>query len=352
MRINVIDLRIGQQRPDRGIGLARLDQRCIAHHPSAIKRPQRQYPPIKRGWHDVHVARRFGRALADKDRMACPIRIVAIVRHMIDEQHRLPRRGIVERDAARKAWPLGHRHADDMVAGKYSLVGTDEMGESGGVQPPDRISHATPYPSSKPTTSRHLRPNPNPLAFATVEQALVFASIIVGVAVSDQILSLNRLLRSQAPVRWHWMLPIVALMVLLTNVQIWWRIAGEHLVKISIGEFLPLLVELILLALLSAASLPDRVPDDGIDLEQYYDQNARYVWLLFALCLGWLQLIDFLPVLRKDITLPDWFNGHFGDLIAMGIMIGTAFVRRWWLVAIGFAFLSIGPVGWLTRTMS
>ena len=183
-----------------------------------------------------------------------------------------------------------------------------------------------------------------------MEQALVFASIIVGVAVSDQVLSLNRLLRAPR-VRWHWTLPVVALQVLLTNIQIWWGIAGQPETQISIGQFLPFVVELILLALLSAATLPDSVPEEGIDLKQYYESNARYIWLLFATALVWLQGYELSRTLMGGATAGDWLATRSGDIVALAIMVTLAFVRRWWLVAIGLAFLSIGPIGWLSRTL-
>ncbi len=51
-----------------------------------------------------------------------------------------------------------------------------------------------------------------------MEQALVFASIILGIAVSDEIVSLNRLLRARARVRWDWPPLAIAALVLLIAV--------------------------------------------------------------------------------------------------------------------------------------
>lgn len=188
-------------------------------------------------------------------------------------------------------------------------------------------------------------------SLAPVEQALIFASIIVGVAVSDQIVSLNRLLRADAPVRWHWALPLTALLILLTNVQIWWSLAGDLAPKVSIGEFLPTLVQLILVALLSAASLPDEVEEDGIDLKQYYDRHARYIWTLFALALLWAELVAFVGALNHDQSLTDLLANRSIDFVAIGVMVMLAFGRRRWLVALGIAFLFLGPIGWLSRTI-
>lgn len=186
---------------------------------------------------------------------------------------------------------------------------------------------------------------------APVEQALIFASIIVGVAVSDQIVSLNRLLRADSPVRWHWALPATALLVLMTNLQVWWSIAGDKSEGISIGAFLPNLVELIIIALLSAASLPDKVEEEGIDLKQYYDRNAGYIWTLFVLTLAWAELIAFTTAIREDQSILDFASNRLIDFVAIGVMIALAFVRRRWLVASGIAFLFLGPLSWLSRTV-
>jgi uncharacterized membrane protein YkvI len=89
------------------------------------------------------------------------------------------------------------------------------------------------------------------------ENVLVFVGIIVGVAVSDQLSSLHRLLRQRTSVRWDWLLLWMAALVLLTLIQVWWSLASMPAGRVTIGAFLPGVVLLILLFLLSAASLPD-----------------------------------------------------------------------------------------------
>jgi len=120
------------------------------------------------------------------------------------------------------------------------------------------------------------------------DNVLVFASIIVGVAVADQLTSLHRLLKRRADVRWDWLLLWVAALVLLTQLQIWWSLAGQRQAPITIGNFLPMMVLLVLLFLLAAASLPDELGDQRIDLRDYYRQQSRYIWTLYALALSWL----------------------------------------------------------------
>ena len=115
-----------------------------------------------------------------------------------------------------------------------------------------------------------------------MQQALVLASIVLGVAITFELEHLNRVLRSRA-VKWHWAQPIFALFVLLTIISYWWGAAKNPQGTITLGEFLPVMFQLVMLALLAAASFPDKVPEDGLDLAEYYQENRRYQWLLMAL---------------------------------------------------------------------
>ena len=95
-----------------------------------------------------------------------------------------------------------------------------------------------------------------------MEGALIFASIIIGLAVADELVSLHRLLRHRHKVRWDWAAPVVALYVLLSQVQIWWSLGRGH-GALTIGSFLPVLALLIFLFLLASAVLPTKCPRRG-----------------------------------------------------------------------------------------
>ena len=58
-----------------------------------------------------------------------------------------------------------------------------------------------------------------------MENVLVFASIVVGLGVADEMVSFHRLLRARHRIEWDWAALAVAFLVLLTIVQIWWSIA-------------------------------------------------------------------------------------------------------------------------------
>ncbi|WP_118857545.1 hypothetical protein [Sphingomonas mesophila] len=184
-----------------------------------------------------------------------------------------------------------------------------------------------------------------------MEQALVFASIIVGVAISDLIVSLHRLLRSGVPVKWHWAQPWFAMLILLLNLMVWWSIVGEPKERLTIGEFVPTIIHLIMLALLTIAALPDRLSPEGVDLAAFYQSNRRYQWLLLALALAWSMAVDAAAAVREGAGLLEALLPELEDGVVLLVMVALAFVRRWWLVGAGMALLSLGPIGWLSRSI-
>ncbi len=103
VRVDMIDVPITKKAANRGIGLARLSQRRIGHHSVRVERAQRQYPPVERWRHLVMEAPSDGGLLANKDGVAGAVRIIAIVRNMIEEQDRGPFVNIIQAHPAREA---------------------------------------------------------------------------------------------------------------------------------------------------------------------------------------------------------------------------------------------------------
>jgi hypothetical protein len=113
---------------------------------------------------------------------------------------------------------------------------------------------------------------------------LVFLAIVLGLAVSDLCVSLNRLLDAGAKVRWDWLAPLAAVVAFLKILTQWWTWFGAApLAKgLTFEMFVLIVVAVVLLFLLAAASLPDAVEEGGVDLREYYPRVSRRYWLLFA----------------------------------------------------------------------
>lgn len=185
-----------------------------------------------------------------------------------------------------------------------------------------------------------------------MEHALVFVSIIVGVAVTDLIVSLHRLLRARRRVRWDVLPLVVAALVLLLLVRIWWGAAAPGAPTVTIGGFLPQLAELILLVLLASASLPDEVPTDGLDLRAFYDAEGGYVWTLFTLAFAWTIVHQVVANVAAGATWGLAIEGFKGDILFFAMVASLIVVRRRWWHGIVLVLLSIGPLQWLGRSLS
>lgn len=183
------------------------------------------------------------------------------------------------------------------------------------------------------------------------EYTSVMASIIVGLALVDILVSLNRLIRAGGSVRWHWAAPVTAALITMTIIQIWWSSYTPQEGPMTIGQFLPLLIELVLLFLLAAAALPDEVPAGGIDLRLYYDRNSAYLWGLFAASLGWATAVGAAQWIQGGETPAAFVEQHMVDLFVLLLFVSLIFVRRLWWHMIVLAFAALGPIGWLSKSL-
>ncbi len=184
-----------------------------------------------------------------------------------------------------------------------------------------------------------------------MDNVLVFVSIVIGLGVADELVSFHRLLRARHMVRWDWAALTVALLVLLTIVQMWWGLAQPSARSLTIGAFLPTLVELILLFLLASACLPDEVPADGLDLKAYYDKQGPYIWTLFALALAWLVGTQIVEIASAS-GIVEALARTWEEFVVLGVMVSLIFIRKRWWHAIALLLLSSGPIGWLSRSLS
>lgn len=117
------------------------------------------------------------------------------------------------------------------------------------------------------------------------EYLLALVSILIGLALADLSSSLHRLLRARRRVRWDWLPLAAALLVMMLILEFWWIFygLGASPAWTHYGAFLVLAVSLVCMFLLASATLPDEVPEEGLDLCQYYTENGRYFWSLFSL---------------------------------------------------------------------
>ena len=120
----------------------------------------------------------------------------------------------------------------------------------------------------------------------TNEYVLSLMAIISGLAITDLISSLHRLLRARQRVRWDWLPLLVAVfagMALTVSWFISWQVNKVQDYNPTLWRFFFLtLGQLVPLYLAAAAALPDEVPAAGLDLKQFYADNCRYIWGAFT----------------------------------------------------------------------
>jgi hypothetical protein len=161
-----------------------------------------------------------------------------------------------------------------------------------------------------------------------------FVAILIGLAVADLATSLHRLLRARDRVKWDWATPTAAAAVTIqVMAQFWvfWFSRAEERTYTFASTFV-LACVLALVFLIASAVLPDEVPEAGIDLRVFYEENRRYFWSLQALYIA-------------TVTAQEWgmFStpGHRFDLVNNAIGFANCILLvlfRWrWLQAIGLA---------------
>jgi hypothetical protein len=153
---------------------------------------------------------------------------------------------------------------------------------------------------------------------------------VLGLAVCDLCVSLNRLLDPATKVRWDWLTPLAASVAFLKIITQWWTwFAAAPIAKgLTFEMFVALLVSVVLLFMLAAVSLPDRVEDGVADLRAYYAGTARRFWLLFAaqfalnnVVSAWAQVA--LTGARLTLASPVY--------LIFPVAVGLAFIRGRWL---------------------
>ncbi|HEX5184846.1 MAG TPA: hypothetical protein VFW19_17040 [Allosphingosinicella sp.] len=165
---------------------------------------------------------------------------------------------------------------------------------------------------------------------APFEYLLLFASVILGLAVCELAIALNRLLGAWARVKWDWLAPLTALLVFLKLVTQWWTWHGAVSLAAGINfeMYLAVLVSAALLFMLAAAALPNAAGgEESVDLRAHYERVRRRFWIVFALhfvvTVGtglWLQI-----AIRHGGTIP-WFGWLV--LLMVPVSISLAMVRN------------------------
>jgi hypothetical protein len=162
-----------------------------------------------------------------------------------------------------------------------------------------------------------------------VERVDVLVAIILGLALAELGTSFHRLMRARKRVQWDWMSLALAFVMLLETVQFWWLSQAWYVdaTELRLIEFLPRLLLLLMIYLLAAAVLPDKVPEKGINLRIFYVETARYFWAL-VLLLTLFIMIFLVPTGGHSDYLGGLARHELLDAIVLVVAIVALSVRN------------------------
>lgn len=165
------------------------------------------------------------------------------------------------------------------------------------------------------------------------EYLLGLLAIISGLAVVDLLSSLHHLFAAKARVRWDWLAMTAAVQIALTLVASWWiswqSFGSTPDIDLPLWRFILTLGQLSALYMSVRASLPDTVPDEGVDLADYYARYSGYMW--------GAMLVTYLLVVCADVLsgwglLTDnpgaWVAENWPVFICVVIFAALVAVRR------------------------
>jgi hypothetical protein len=88
-------------------------------------------------------------------------------------------------------------------------------------------------------------------------------------------------------------------------------------------------------------------------LTRYYDENSRDIWSLFLLASLLSTTFETVQSVPADRSIAAHLVNRSLDLLLLpAAMLSLVFIRRRWWHWVMLAILSIGPISWLSRSIS
>ena len=172
------------------------------------------------------------------------------------------------------------------------------------------------------------------------EYVAIFYGIVVALAIETVLVNLHRLLAAGKRVRWHWMAPATAINASLVTLGEFWILWGDRdqwKGSYSFFQFLPFAIALFLMFLSAAATLPDEIPEEGLDLKVYYFDHRRHYWGLVAAYFGFNLVLNMAGQLGLG-TNANWQESMrwlVGDIVGVTVAAVLIIFRATWVHVVG-----------------
>lgn len=160
----------------------------------------------------------------------------------------------------------------------------------------------------------------------TFNYLAVLFSIILGLAVTEILQGLRRLMLLRRSVKAYWPAVVWALILLVALAQSWWAMFGLRVhADWTFGMYGIVLLQCAVLYLVAGLTLGGLDEESAFDMKRAYFENARAFFLLLASALA-ISLL-------KDVVigghLPDPANVAFHGIFALGAVLAAATPKPW-----------------------
>jgi hypothetical protein len=188
---------------------------------------------------------------------------------------------------------------------------------------------------------------------SVAEYITAFISIMIGLALADLATSLQRLLRAGSRVKWDMLTPAAAILVTAFIINVWWASFGalNAMSSISVAGFIPNLIALLLLFCLASSALPDEVAET-LDLADYYRENRRRFWSLFAAYTAWVTVVAGVGAKLEGAPPGAMIKTVVPNLLLTALMAVLIWTPRRWVhvLVIVLILVSVGSA-WLPQEL-
>lgn len=154
----------------------------------------------------------------------------------------------------------------------------------------------------------------------------VLLSIILGLAITQVLQGLGRLMQARARVVPFWPPLVLAVTLLVSFVQSWWAMFGlRNYSEWTFARFAVVIVQTIFSYMQAALILPEVVPEGVLDLRESYFAHRRW---FFAMVIGG-TLASLLKDLALNGSLPSRLNVGFHLFWIALALVAIATGRDW-----------------------
>jgi hypothetical protein len=157
------------------------------------------------------------------------------------------------------------------------------------------------------------------------EHLAVLISIVLGLGLTQLLMSAHRLVQARERVRFYWLPVAWAALLFVSQIEWWWASFSLRTETVwNFFYFLFILLSPVSLYLAAAFALPEIEPGERYDLRAYYYGNRGWFFAVLA-------ANPALDAVRRGLQAGTWRDvGAWSNLVAAAMLVSLALSRRPW----------------------